>query len=437
MHRPSQKTTSLTVSQAAESKKWVVIDAQGLVVGRLAAIVAKRLRGKHRADYTPHVDCGDNVVIVNAAKVELTGKKRAAKKYYHHSGHIGGIKERTARFILDGRHPERVVEKAVERMLPRGPLFRRIMGNLRVYPGPDHPHAAQQPAPLDVGSENPKNKPDRVERSNASHPDLDRMLLALLKAGSRIWADDKESARFGAMVATMDTSALAGAINKLLMELDSDDVAVVSRALTKLSFILPRLDLAERMRDPEMRKILRGVPDRLLAALTANLERSGAAKKAAFALVAAMYPEHYRGKLAADEEQARTDLEDIFEKNHVHSFTSVRTMEASDHATGIEARVWNEVPFDLAGKKPALAEAHLPQKGARFDVAVAGATAVDVQPVPRERLRDGQNVGVKARLVPDRKTALHDKVVVDFQQDGSIYAREVYDFGALFPSARG
>jgi large subunit ribosomal protein L13 len=139
-------------------KKWVMIDASGLVVGRLASIVAMRLRGKHKPTYTPHVDDGDNVVIINAAKVVLTGKKREKKVYHHHTGYIGGIKDRTARSILEGKFPERVVEKAIERMLPRGPLARRQLGNLRVYPGADHPHAAQNPEMLDIAAMNRKNK---------------------------------------------------------------------------------------------------------------------------------------------------------------------------------------------------------------------------------------------------------------------------------------
>ncbi len=138
-------------------KKWLLIDAKGLVVGRLATIVAMRLRGKHKPTYTPHVDCGDNVIIINAAKAVLTGRKRERKIYYHHTGFIGGIKERSAKSILDGRFPERVVEKAVERMLPRGPLGRKQLGNLRVYKGPDHPHAAQTPVVLDVAAMNRKN----------------------------------------------------------------------------------------------------------------------------------------------------------------------------------------------------------------------------------------------------------------------------------------
>ncbi|HVU22309.1 MAG TPA: 50S ribosomal protein L13 [Rhizomicrobium sp.] len=138
-------------------KKWVLIDAEGLVVGRLASIIALRLRGKHKATFTPHMDCGDNVIVVNAAKVVLTGDKLKKKTYYHHTGYIGGIKERTAGAILGGKFPERVVEKAVERMLPRGPLGRRQLSNLRVYPGTEHPHEAQQPEALDIAKMNPKN----------------------------------------------------------------------------------------------------------------------------------------------------------------------------------------------------------------------------------------------------------------------------------------
>jgi len=143
---------------AEVEKKWVMIDAQGLVVGRLASIIAMRLRGKHKPTYTPHVDCGDNVIVVNAEKVVLTGRKLQRKVYHYHTGFIGGIKTRSAKSIMEGRFPERIVEKAVERMLPRGPLGRVQFGNLRVYKGPEHPHAAQSPETLDVGSMNRKNK---------------------------------------------------------------------------------------------------------------------------------------------------------------------------------------------------------------------------------------------------------------------------------------
>jgi large subunit ribosomal protein L13 len=138
-------------------KKWFVIDAEGLVLGRLATIIAMRLRGKHKPIFTPHMDCGDNIVVVNAEKVQLTGNKRAADIFYWHTGYPGGIKGRSKGAILAGKHPERVIEKAVERMVPRGPLGRKVMGNLRVYAGPEHPHAAQQPEALDIAAMNRKN----------------------------------------------------------------------------------------------------------------------------------------------------------------------------------------------------------------------------------------------------------------------------------------
>ncbi len=149
------KTYSAKASEI--DKKWILIDAEGLVVGRLASLIAMRLRGKHKPTFTPHMDCGDNVIVINAAKALLTGDKLKKKVYYHHTGYIGGIKERTAGAIMSGKFPERVVEKAVERMLPRGPLGKRQLSNLRVYGDSEHPHDAQQPVKVDVAALNPKN----------------------------------------------------------------------------------------------------------------------------------------------------------------------------------------------------------------------------------------------------------------------------------------
>ena len=139
-------------------KKWYVIDADGLVLGRMASVIALRLRGKHKTMYTPHIDCGDNIIVVNAEKVKLTGRKAEQKTYYWHTGYPGGIKERKAGQILDGKHPERVVQKAVERMISRNPLGRQQMRKLHVYAGAEHPHEAQSPEVLDVAAMNPKNK---------------------------------------------------------------------------------------------------------------------------------------------------------------------------------------------------------------------------------------------------------------------------------------
>lgn len=149
---------TFSAKPAEVEKKWVVIDADGLVVGRVASLIANRLRGKHLPTFTPHVDDGDNVIVVNAEKVVFTGNKRTQKTYYWHTGYPGGIKSRTADKILDGKFPERVLEKAVQRMLPDGPLGRKQLKNLRVYTGPEHPHEAQQPEAIDVSALNSKNK---------------------------------------------------------------------------------------------------------------------------------------------------------------------------------------------------------------------------------------------------------------------------------------
>lgn len=149
------KTYSMKPSEV--NKQWFVIDANGMVLGRMATEIAKLLRGKHKAGYTPHIDCGDNVIVINAEKIHLTGRKRTDKVYYWHTGHPGGIKSRTAEQILEGEFPERVVTKAVERMVPRGPLGRQQMSNLRVYAGEAHPHEAQNPVTLDLASRNAKN----------------------------------------------------------------------------------------------------------------------------------------------------------------------------------------------------------------------------------------------------------------------------------------
>ncbi|GAM99459.1 LSU ribosomal protein L13p [alpha proteobacterium U9-1i] len=153
------RTTSTRAARPSEiTHGWIVVDAEGAVVGRLASFIARRLRGKHRADFTPNIDTGDHVVVINADKVAFTGRKLERKIYYWHTGHPGGIKERTAGKILNGKHPERIVEKAVERMMPKeSPLARKQLGKLRVYAGADHPHAAQNPETIDFKSQNRKN----------------------------------------------------------------------------------------------------------------------------------------------------------------------------------------------------------------------------------------------------------------------------------------
>ena len=150
------KTVSAKASEI--ERKWYVIDAEGVVLGRLAAVVANRLRGKHKPIFTPHVDCGDHIVVINADKIHLTGNKLRDKKFYWYTGFVGGIKERSMDQMLTGKHPERVVQNAVRRMVPKGPLGRQVMTKLRVYAGTEHPHESQNPEVLDVAGMNPKNK---------------------------------------------------------------------------------------------------------------------------------------------------------------------------------------------------------------------------------------------------------------------------------------
>jgi len=150
------KTYSAKASEV--ERKWLVVDAEDVILGRLATVVATRLRGKHKPMFTPHVDCGDHIIVINAEKVKLTGRKWDDDIFYWHTGYPGGIKGRSKGQILSGRHPERVIQKAVERMIPRGPLGRDVLRKLRVYAGSEHPHQAQSPEILDIASMNPKNK---------------------------------------------------------------------------------------------------------------------------------------------------------------------------------------------------------------------------------------------------------------------------------------
>ena len=150
--------TTQSLKPAEVKKDWLLIDAENVVLGRLAVVIANRLRGKNKPQFTPHVDCGDNVIVVNAGKVKITGNKAENELFYYHTGYAGGIKGRSIRQRLESKNPEAVLEKAVERMITRGPLQRRQMKHLHVYAGPTHPHDGQQPKPLDVGALNPKNK---------------------------------------------------------------------------------------------------------------------------------------------------------------------------------------------------------------------------------------------------------------------------------------
>ena len=150
------QTYSMKASEV--QKDWIVVDATDLVLGRMASLIALRLRGKHKPSFTPNMDCGDNVIVINAKHVRLTGRKREQDIFYWHTGYPGGIKQRSKGEILDGKFPERVVQKAVERMLPKGPMGRKQFKNLYVYAEAEHPHEAQKPVALDIAAMNDKNK---------------------------------------------------------------------------------------------------------------------------------------------------------------------------------------------------------------------------------------------------------------------------------------
>ena len=149
-------TTSKFIKQTKSAnasnvnKKWLLVDAEDVVLGRLATTVSNLLRGKHKSNYTPHVDCGDNVIIINAEKIKLTGNKLNDKTYYWHTGYPGGIKSRTAKKILEGKFPDRIIRLAVKRMIPKGPLGSQQISNMKVYNGSTHPHDAQAPEKLDI-----------------------------------------------------------------------------------------------------------------------------------------------------------------------------------------------------------------------------------------------------------------------------------------------
>ncbi len=158
LSRGSVQTKSFMGKHGEMDKQWVLFDAEGVILGRLAAVIAPMLRGKNKPTFTPSVDCGDNVIVINAEKVAMTGKKATDKQIYRHTGYPGGIKGQTRASILAGKYPERVIEKAVQRMMPRGPLGRRQLSNLKVYAGEEHPHAAQNPTKIDFVNANSKNK---------------------------------------------------------------------------------------------------------------------------------------------------------------------------------------------------------------------------------------------------------------------------------------
>lgn len=299
---------------AMVEKKWVLIDAEGLVVGRLAALIATRLKGKHKPIYTPHVDCGDNIVVVNAEKVVFTGAKREDKVYYNHTGYPGGIKERTPRQILASKRPEMIVEKAVERMLARGPLHRQLMRNLRVYKGSVHPHEAQNPEKLDVAKLNRKNQllPNRATNT------LERLTSLIEQLDNINNIPEREQ----------------------------------KAPLTELATLIPNLDPAVIRKDDEARLLLRGLPNKLLQILAEKIDQPDIAKSASCALAVTVNPKDYRAStLDRSEGQIASDLERLFSANRIGCFSKVYIKSMEGNRATIVAQLWNGLPFSMTGRQ--------------------------------------------------------------------------------------
>lgn len=420
---PSRKRSTYQAKPAEIEKKWVVIDASGLVVGRLATIIATRLKGKHLPIYTPHVDCGDNIVVVNAEKAVFTGRKKDQKVYYHHTGFPGGIKERTAKFVLEGRFPERVIEKAVERMLAGGPLGRKIMGNLRVYKGPSHPHEAQQPTVLDVPAMNPKNHRNwadlRISHALSNAEPIDEHYLKEQVPQERrieaIDAKDEESTHLY--------------LEDLVMQLDGNEPARRKAALEELADVLPKLQVGDKSTYRPLQTTMRELPDRLLQALAENLETADVAKVAALALAVCLRPDHYRERSASmNEGQARADIEDAFKRCKVDSFSTVHVRKSKSKQPVVEAQLWDGLPFKLAGERPKLVQARWLKRGGAMATSVKGAKAVNA--VEARPLHEGQLAGLRVELkrLPDAS----DTVVLYMSYSNRIYERFVFDTSSLF-----
>lgn len=373
--------TALTRSTASANrqtvqKAWIVIDADGLVVGRLASLIANRLRGKHKTNYTPHVDCGDYIIVINAEKVRFTGAKAKKKIYYRHTSHVGGIKEITAEKVLAGRFPERVLEKAVERMIPRGPLGRQQMRNLRVFSGPNHPHDAQSPRVWNVSGMNEKNSVDGPRRRAALSNQSD--------------------------AAPGDFPA---ALASLWMQLDDPNDDQRADALSALARLLPAPTSQEHF-SLETSMTLRALPMRLMRSLIEDAKSPVAAKAAALALVKAQYPQHYHDADGApvDEAKVAEDFQRIFRRFSIDYFCTFDTSDTAGGRSGmvnVDSRVWNGFSFELDGRHPTLGDADWIDPSTGISVEVVGAKVVTKRAVAREALQPGQLAGCVTQLVPD------------------------------------
>ena len=317
--------STVSLKPADVRKDWCVINADGLVLGRLASFIAERLRGKHKPQFTTHVDCGDHVVVVNAEKVRVTGNKAEQSIYYWHTGYPGGIKGRSIRERLESRSPERVIEKAVERMITRGPLGRMQMRNLHVYAGPLHPHGGNQPKELDVGGMNGKNLVGGPQR------DMPR------KTSRSNWREEE---------------ARGVDVDDLLLTLDNPDRARRVKALHCLAEMMVHPSSRDGQ-TPVGQVNLRPVPNRLMQALIENVDDPVAGPATALALAYFLYPERWCGISPRNADLARvaSDLTEAFRDRDVQFLTTVEIKRKSPTLVRVAARLRDSLGFDLAGRR--------------------------------------------------------------------------------------
>jgi large subunit ribosomal protein L13 len=395
----SSQARTYMAKTAEIEKRWFVVDAEDVVLGRLAVVIATRLRGKHKAIYTPHIDCGDNIIVVNAEKVKLTGRKKADKKFFWHTGFPGGVKERTIGQILASKYPERVIEKAVERMVPRGPLGRQQMRNLRVYAGATHPHEAQAPAFLNVASMNPKNTQQTTTRLPAH---------ALGKMGqvvpfSSLSANRDETLKPVSPFSKNDAVRSSGLeeLEHLMGRLNEVDERRRAETLRELGKLLARVTGAEAAAaSVALRRKLRGAPDQLLSALLDDAESELAGPAAAFALVQCLYPEKYRNQELTRQNEA-TVLEDLsyaLKAKGVDAYAKW-SFVPKDGEARVEAVICDALKFRLGGMRIELGRASIVDRAAGLNLVTNGAKIVmagEIEPRPEA----GEVAGCWAKLQP-------------------------------------
>lgn len=417
--------TTRSIRPAEVDKKWVLIDADGLVLGRIASLIANILRGKTKPYYTPHIDCGDNVVVINAERICFTGRKLEQKVYYRHTGYAGGLKSHTARELLDGRFPERVLEKAVERMIPRGPLGRVQMRNLRIFKGSEHDHCAQKPELLDLGARNRKNKISEVVPSPKA--------LANVRSFAKPTEPVTQLAvpRPKGLLTEASPGWSLQEVDRLRYYLDHSDAALRQDALRQLSEMLPIPAEDERTLSPAGVVRLRSLTRRLFKALLENANSSAAARYAAMALVKTVFPDHYReGSLKVHEDRAFGDLARIVQHHELHYFCTFDTDRWAHANTRIEAYLWSCFPFDLAGRTPCLNPASWIDVEEGLSMKVDGAELIENEFIGVGHLNPGPILGCLGQIRPLPTDA--KDIIVHLYNGSKLIYEQVYPHDYIF-----